>query len=513
MPPNILLITGDHVRCDALSCYSDPSGTHSLASRVRTPHLDTLADEGVRFTNCFTPNPICVPARASITTGNYSHKATGTKDQRVNGAGSIKDDQPKLAEHFARHGYQTYAVGKLHYLPYTPPGAPRLLHGFQHAELCEEGRILRRFDPDGLMRGLEDYHDYLYGVGWGGYERSHGVGNNDVHPAPVVFPAEHHEEAWVAKRTIANIQHHVASHPNKPFLMWSSFTKPHPPYDPPSPYDRMYDPRSLPMPLAAEDENIMNDRDIELRARKQHYGWNKLSPEAVQVIRSHYCGLMSFQDAMVGQITGYLKRAGKYDDTVILYTSDHGDLLGDFGRFFKHSMFDASIKVPLIIRIPGAATTRSLNVRDQLVGLQDLFPTLCVAASIDVPAGGIDGQELMQIIEDPRSTGRSFIVSQTRDHPVQKYMVRTRRWKYIYTEVGGIEELYEIDGPDYELRNVASEAEHAHTLADLRHTLISWCQENGDHAMLERGNLRASDPAAISTEELFQPGNLAWRKY
>lgn len=132
---NILLVTGDHTRHDALACNLDARQSCSLAQVVKTPSFDRLASEGVTFRNSFTPNPICVPGRASITTGNYSHKCTGSKSN----GGRIRDDQPKLAEHFAQAGYATYAIGKLHYVPYSPPGEPRLLHGFEVAELMGSG--------------------------------------------------------------------------------------------------------------------------------------------------------------------------------------------------------------------------------------------------------------------------------------------------------------------------------------------------------------------------------------
>ena len=130
--PNILLITADQLRADALGCYGNEI--------CRTPNLDALAGGGVVFENAFTPNPICVPARASITTGNYSHVCTGTKSN----GGRIKDDQTKLAEHFVANGYEAYACGKLHYAPYAPPGEPRLLHGFQHCDLHESGRLVNQ---------------------------------------------------------------------------------------------------------------------------------------------------------------------------------------------------------------------------------------------------------------------------------------------------------------------------------------------------------------------------------
>jgi len=507
-PFNVLLITADHARHDAIGCNLDAGLSSSLARVVKTPNLDRLAQGGVTFRNSYTTNPICVPARATITTGNYSHRCTGSK---ANG-GTICDGQVKLAEHFAACGYRTYAVGKLHYVPYSPPGQPRLVHGFQSVDLNEEGRILARFDPLGRQSGLEDYHDYLKGVGWGGYQRGHGIGNNDVHAAPSPLPAEHHECAWVARRAIARLREHLSAGEGRPFLMWASFAKPHCPYDPPRPWDAMYDPREVPEPLGGwECEGLLEGRDVDLRRRLQLYGWDKLSAQAVQVSRAYYCGLMSFQDAMIGRVLDFLGEAGLEDSTIVIYTADHGDLLGDFGRFFKVVMFDGAAKVPMIWRVPGVIPADGPRERDQLVGPHDILPTLCALTGCELPRS-VDGQDITPLLRDADAPGRETLVVQTGDPPRQKYMVRTPRWKYVYCELGGTEELYDVTRPDYELHNLGPDPQFDSVRAELRRRLIDWCVRNGDEAMVRDGRLAAS-PTDDLPEPEFQAGRMGWRKY
>ncbi len=487
---NILLFCSDHMRHDALACNGNPF--------VRTPNLDRLAAGGIRFENSFTPNPICVPARASMTTGNYSHKATGSKDN----GGRIHDDQPKLAEHFHRNGYRTYAIGKLHYEPYAPPGEPRLLHGFQYCELCESGRILKQYDPEGKLRGLEDFHDYLYEVGWGGYERAHMIGNNDIHPAPSPLPAEHHEEAWVADRTIAALRRHLDEQADRPFLLWSSFAKPHSPYDPPRPWDTAYDPRRLPEPIGGLAD--LEGRDRELARRPFRYGWDRVSPQAVQLARAYYYGMVSFHDHQVGRVLDFLDEAGIADDTVVAYMSDHGDLLGDFGNFFKCSMFDGSVRVPFIWRAPGVAEAG--KARDHLVGPIDLLPTLTGLTGCPLEHE-VDGRDLTPVLKSADAPGRDFFVSQTWDDPEQKYMVRTRRWKYVYCQEGGTEELYDVANDPEERHNMAGE--HPGETGRLRKTLVEWCERNGDDQMIADGDL-ATSPAVTGKPE-FQDRIMGWR--
>jgi arylsulfatase A-like enzyme len=483
--PNILLITADHMRNDAVGANGNPF--------IRTPNLDALAARGVTFTNACTPNPICVPGRACLTTGNYPHKCTGSK----NNGGRIRDDQIKIAEHFGGAGYWSACVGKLHYAPYAPPGEPRLVHGFEMWEACESGRMIGQFDRTGRQRGLEDYHDYLQDVGWGGYERAHGIGNNDVHAAPSALPAEHHEEAWVASRSIANLQEHLRARPERPFFMWTSFAKPHSPYDPPEPYNRAYDPRELPPPVGSLE--LLADRDPLIRHWPVAYGWDKLSPEGVQYSRAHYFGMVTFQDEQIGRIVSFLEQAGQLDNTIIVYTADHGDLLGDFGCFFKCNMFNGSVGIPLIMAGPGVAAQ---GPSDELVGLQDILPTLAGLTGCPLPQG-VDGIDMT-------GESRELYVSQSLGSPNQRYMVRSKQCKYVYHELGGVEELYdEVEDPQ-ELRNLVGERRG---LADeYRAALVDWCRGNGDEEIFAGGDLKVSDAALAEVKE-FEGRRMGWRWY
>jgi arylsulfatase len=492
---NILLITADHMRHDALGCNGN--------EWVHTPNLDRMASLGITFSNSFSPNPICVPARASITTGRYSHKCTGLKRN----SGRIKGEQATLARHFSSLGFDTYAIGKMHYVPYARPGEPRLLHGFRYAELCEEGRILRLYDPEGKVRGLEDYHDYLHDVGWGGYERAHGTGNNDIHPAPSPLPAEHHEEAWVAERAMTVLRNHLEHKDGRPFLMWASFTKPHPPYDAPAPYNCMYDPRSIPSPVGSHSD--LTGRDRELIRRRTRYGWDRLSPQGVQLARAHYYGLVSFQDAMVGRLLRFVEEAGLMDDTIVIYTADHGDLLGDFGSFFKTCMFDGAVKVPFILCAPNWIPAG--EVRHQLVGTQDILPTLCTFVGAESPRH-LDGMDLHEVLRSDGCPGRKYFFSQTMDSPNQKYMVRSQEWKYVYCEEGGTEELYDVQSDPAELRNLACDTTYETVVKQLRDVLVQWCIFEGDEQMVCDGELVRSAPIDLASAS-FEDQIMGWRWY
>lgn len=489
---NVLLITSDHMRHDVLGCNGN--------GFVQTPNLDRLSGLGVNFRNAFTPNPICVPARASITTGNYSHKATTSKANN----GRILDNQPKIAEVFRNSGYATYAIGKLHYVPYAPPEEPRLLHGFEYAEITEEGRMISQFDPSGLLRGIEDYHDYLTDVGWGGYERAHGIGNNDIHPAPSPVPAEHYVDTWVKNRSIHILERHLRERKDQPFFLWTSFTKPHSPYDPPRPYDTLYDPREVPKPYGGPE--LLSEKSPILTRMRGNHGWERFSPGMVQLARAYYFAQVTYQDKMIGELMAFLEENGLWENTIVVYTSDHGDLLGDFGCFFKTNHLNGAVRVPMIMAAPGLLTGGRTS--DHLAGLQDILPTVAALSGVSLEQS-VDGMNLASVLSG-QIEGRFVFISQSLESPWQTYMVCSHKWKYIYTEANGFEELYDVEDDPHELRNLALDSEYDEVKKQYRAVLIQWCQENGDEAVLDGNDLRKTE---VDLDEVsrFNPGSMGWR--
>ena len=492
--PNILFIMADQLRADALGCYGNEV--------CQSPNIDKIASSGVRFENGFTPNPICVPARATITTGNYPHKATGRKSNE----GLIHDDQPKLAEHFASHGYKTYALGKLHYAPYSAPDEERLVHGFEVWESAESGRILAQFDPSNSQRGLEDYMDYLTDVGWGGYSRAHGIGNNDVRPCASPIPAEHNVDAWVADRTINRIAEHTENESDKPFLMFCSFPKPHSPYDPPAEFATMYNPQDMPVP--AGDASMLENRNPYLRWTRITHAMDTLSPESHQVIKAYYYGLLTFQDVQIGRVIKALEESGQADNTIIVYTADHGDLMGDFGMYFKCCFQEGSVKVPIIFAGPGVPKD---EVRSQLAGLQDILPTLAELTGCPL-THEVDGESLTEVFAAPEAKLRDYYYGECLDDPEQSAMICDGRWKYIYTQTGPTEELYDLENDPTELNNLAVGPDAENVLPGWREKLIEEARRLGDTALLDGDGLVIAEFDRQSYKDLPITG-MGWRWY
>jgi choline-sulfatase len=491
MKPNILLFVADQFRGDSLACDGN--------AEIKTPNYDALAARGVRFPNAFTPCPICVPARATLITGKYPHNGTGKKSNE----GALPAEIAKLPELLVAEGYRTYASGKLHYHPYAAPGQPRTLHGFQEAKLAESGRIIAKYDQSGQTPKLEDYFDYLGTVGWGGYTRAHGVGNNDIHPAPSPLPGEHTVDGWVATEGINYIDQHLENAADQPFFIKVSFPKPHAPFDPPRPYDSMYDPRELSEPAQQKDSHPRSpDKQIE----SAEHGWNYISPEGRQVIKSHYYGQISFQDSQVGRVMEHLKAKGLSENTYVIFVSDHGEMLGDFGYYFKSCMYEGSIRVPMLISGPGIKP----GVNEALVGLEDLTPTITELLATELPEA-VDGISLAPLLRGADQKERSCYVAYCNESPQQTYMVRTHTHKYIYNEFDGIEELYDlIEDPKEEINRIDDPS-----LKELHHSLqqelIAWAIKHGDTHILKDGQLAKSslpkEPAS------FKAGVMGWRHY
>lgn len=488
--PNILFIMCDQMRYDAIGCNGNPV--------IKTPNLDRLAGSGINFSNCYTPDPICVPARSCITTGFYPHKCTGVKKN----GGKIKEGYPLLGEELNKRGYETYAMGKLHYLPYKPDRASRTTHGIKTVELAESGRMLAKFDPEDKQRGIEDYHDYLHTVGWGGYSRGDAIGNNDIFPSCTPIPEEHFVDTWVADRALYHMERHLSEQPDVPFFMWASFPKPHSPYNPPYPYNVMYDPRDIPEPVGSISDII--DREID-QSFMEHWDfmWDKLSTEAKKVIKAHYYGLISLQDKQIGRLLDFLEKKGLRENTIVVYTADHGDMMGDFGLYFKRVFYEGSVKIPLMISYP--QRIKDGTASNELVGLQDLLPTLLTLCG--EPLGRkTDGEDLTASVMEGKPV-REYYVAQCGDSPEQQYMVAGKEWKYIYHEYGGVEELFNLAKDPCELNNLAKSdrTEILELLTEMRKYLTQWCIENGDSAMIEGGKLKKMEKKKLEPPERVDP--------
>ena len=358
--PNLLFIMPDQLRPDFLSCYG--------AGFIETPHIDSLCASGVRYAKAVSPSPLCVPLRSTLLTGLNALR-TGVLDNgqflRPDLSACGVATWPKM---LADNGYRTSAIGKMHFYPWEAA------MGFDDRVVCEDKRWIEIDD---------DYQKYLnargtrklHGNEHEGYQENRGA---IVHQHPF-------EDSWDGYVGSQAAEYIRAYGRDEPFALMVGFPGPHCPYDPSPEYADRHDPAEMPaaypvgtdQPAAFVESNVRGNRGT----------WNGVDytefTEAHKAkIRAHYCGLVKGIDDMVGRIIDALRKTGKYDDTIIVFCSDHGDYLGDHGLIGKGTFYESSTKVPLIVRLPGM--DQGL-VHEDPATVMDITATLLHFGGCDLP--------------------------------------------------------------------------------------------------------------------------------
>jgi arylsulfatase len=446
--PNILLITTDQQRGDALGVDGNPV--------LRTPVLDDLARTGVWFSNAYSEAPVCVPMRSCWMTGRHP---LNLGQNRWRGDPLTRGEI--LPDALSDAGYRTGVFGKRHFSPVREP------YGFHEMRIHESGRM-------GVDREMDD--DYLAYLRreteWGGYSRGHGVGNNDVYAAASLIPESDHISSWTARESVGFIERHARERPDAPFFCWCSFNKPHSPHDPPRPYDALYRPQDVPapsvMPNGVDDELPVNQR------RVAHYMWQTVGDGQMRASLAYYYGLITHIDVCVGRLMQALGRMGLRDDTIIAFTSDHGDMMGDHNQYFKTTFYEGSARVPHLFYLPqrvrdgrGATAVGRLSAP---VGVSSLMPTLLDLADVPKPASA-DGDTLLDAMrggEAPNGgeVAAAYGLLPERLGPGHSAMLRWDRYKYIYWQPGAVGQLFDVEADPGELRDLADVDGYQDVLAE-----------------------------------------------
>jgi arylsulfatase len=410
--PHILLITTDQQRFDTLG----PRAPDFL----RTPHLDQLAREGVRFDRAYAECPICVPSRVSIMTGRsvLSHGMAG------NGSTSaVMGRDGTLPSTLRDLGYSTAAIGKMHFTP------ERARHGFDELLLPA------------------DYYRWMAESGTPLQPMRHGLGQNELHPGMATVPEALTLTTWIADQCVRYVRDR--RDPTTPFFLWASFTKPHPPLDPPEPYASMYRDAPIPDPVHGEWSGDDAAPEAFLRQRQRH-SYDLVPPPVIRAARQAYYGLVTQVDYAIGRMFAGLQDVGLLDDTFVLFTSDHGEFLGDHRAGNKVMFHEPSAHVPFLLRPPkrdgqGLHGTAS----DALVTHADVLPTL-VAAAGGAPTADCDGHDLLAMVREG-SPVRAYVCglaeeSRSGGAKAPVYLALTDgRWKYIWYPEGGQEQLFDLE--------------------------------------------------------------------
>lgn len=462
---NVVLIIADQMRWDVLPCNG--------ADFIKAPNFDRLAGRSVNFSCAYSGNPVCVPARGIIATGCYSHNCMDPAARNDN-AGEILPRHTHIARHFGNNGYRTYGTGKCHCLPY------KRNPGFEVFEVAEEGRIELQKEQGLLTEKVkEDYLVYLERCGYGGMQRAHGIGNNDPRAGASPLALEHYVDTWATTRSLELLQRHLKETPREPFYLQLGFVKPHAPYDPPEPFNKMYNPAEIPKPRGSGED--LKGRNPMMALCRKMYLVDRMSEMAIQYSRAHYFGLISYLDGQLGRVLDFLEANNIIDETLIVFTADHGDNIGDHGLFFKTFFTEGSARVPLLISL-GGATPKGATY-DCLVGQEDIMPTVCELAGLPIPSG-IDGISLSGQIQNPSGERRPFVVSQFFSGDGLALMIRNKQYKYCFARYESTEELYDMLADPGELNNLATASRFKDVLLQMRGLADNWCRSNNHEPIL-----------------------------
>jgi len=363
-----------------------------------------------------------------------------------------------------RAGWQTFAAGKLHVCP------QRNRIGFEEVQLNEEGR-----KQQGLRQ--DDYEAFVNDSGWAHVAWTHGVGNNQyglrLNPLPERFTTTH----WTAQKAMEFIERRD---PTRPFFCYVSFDKPHPPIVPPAEFYELYRDAQFPAPaMGAWLERKTPTRFRHVRLANSWEDWSA-HPLMVQQSLRGFAAMITHIDSMVGAIVGQLHEHGLFDNTWIIFTSDHGDQLFDHGNFAKGDFFRGSTNVPLIVQ-PPASWRKASGLRcgradaTTPAGLMDLMPTILDACGVSVPAG-VEGQSLLGRMRDPSAAFRPL----TFGHCTSCFGATDGRFKYMWFSDDGVEFLFDTHNDPRECDDLVQNPEHRATLGRLRGALIQWAATHGD---------------------------------
>lgn len=462
--PNVLIFLADQQRHDTLACAGYP--------HMQTPCLDALAKDSVLYTNACSSNPVCMPARHDLLTGGTgrSHGYFSNGDKPV-----ADESVPFLPRVMAENGYRTAAIGKMHFFP------AREHHGFGEMQLMEELPVRRQDDQ---------YAAYLAKEGMESIQNLHGVRPHIYHIPQIAIQDEaHHGTAWVADRAIEWLD----DNGDAPFFMMCGFIHPHPPWNIPAERVGMYRGSEFPQP-------IPRSRFQEDETEPSAWFGDFDPPEAIRSVQEAYFTAVSMIDTHAGRVLDWLREHGKLTNTLIIYTSDHGEMLYDKGYFSKEVPYEGAVRIPLIIHYPDQFSGRD----ERLVSLTDLYPTVLDVCGIRLPTfKGTYGGRSLRI-----SGERGYQFAATGKGQRRWVMARDKRWKYVYHYNGGLEELYDLEkdpGEEHELFACQRQTECG-KLEDMKRQALLYEQTYGPEDMppMESLPFKRLDPSVRGKYHFWQ---------
>ena len=456
--PNFLIVLTDQQRFDSISAAGNP--------HMDTPNMDRLINEGCLFPNAYSPNPICIPARHCLITG-MTPKYHGFHD---NGGSFIKDSGiPTIGRIFSENGWHTAAIGKSHFKPATTH------HGYDELILMEE--LPKDVEDDAYLQALRD----------NGYEELrniHGVRTMIYHePQKSLVPDELHGTTWLGNTAAEWIE----KNQHRPWLMTLGWIKPHPPWNVPTSQKDRYKNVALPEPhpnaiCPPFPQDVLN------------YGLED-SDEEKRKIREAYWTSVSMVDDAFGVVMGTLEKTNLLDDTFIIFTADHGEMLQDRGMYQKMTPYAGSVRIPFVIRYPKSFKQNSKDER--FVDLMDILPTVMDEAGINYnykethKEYNLSGGSLLNNTETPGIRSRDIQISEFSKDRYRWLMACEKRFKYIHFYRGNKDYLYDLVNDPGEANNLIGTANcPIDILNKLKTATIEYEKKLGISEMIENDDFK-----------------------
>lgn len=480
---NILLITSDQQHWNTLGC---------LNTKISTPNLDRLAAQGMLFHRAYCPNPTCTPTRASMITGKYPSQhgawSLGTK---------LSEKEHTVGEDFQAAGYRTALVGKAHFQPlqgteefnslesypilqdldfWRQFDAP--FYGFETIRLArnhaDEAHVGQHYAIWMEERGCSNWRDYFRPP----------TGNNNSQKHKWLIPEEYHYDTWIAAETNALLEQFGEAGEN--FFLWASFFDPHPPYLVPEPWDTLYDPQEVTVPQLVEGEHAANPPHFRLTQEEDpdFSAWRE-SGKGMHGMTSHrhrreemakniaiYYAMVSLMDKYIGQIVDKLDDLGLAQNTLVVFTSDHGHFFGQHGLTAKGPFhYEDLIRVPFIVRQEGRVPVGGQS--QALQSLVDLAPTFLSMCGIEVPRSMV-GADQSAVWCGAEQSARDHIIVENRHEPTTIH-VKTfvdERYKLTVYYQRDYGELFDLNEDPGEVSNLWNAPECAELKANLMQKLL-----------------------------------------
>ncbi len=484
MARNILLITSDQQHWNTLGC---------LNPGIETPALDRLAAEGTLFTRAYCPNPTCTPTRASIITGKYPSQhggwTLGTK---------LPESEPTIGDLLLENDIRTALVGKAHFQQLqSTPEFPSLesypimqdldfwrrfkdrFYGFEHVELArnhaDEAHVGQHYAIWMEEKGCLEWRQY--------FQKPTGTSERQRHHWPI--PEAYHYDAWIAERTNALLEQYAGG--GDRFFLWASFFDPHPPYLVPSPWDTMYDPNEIDVPGMDEGEHEVNPPHFGMtqEERPDFSSYREPGGNGIHGCHSHrfdpkelardtaiYYGMVSCMDKYIGRIVDRLDALGLAEDTLVVFTTDHGHFLGQHGLMAKGPFhYEDMLKIPFIVRQPGTVPAGQRS--DALQSLVDLAPTFLTSLGLPVP-DAMTGLNQLGVWSGQQEYLREHVVTEFHHNPTTIHL-RTyieERWKLTVYCNQPYGELFDLGRDPDEKQNRWDDNEYLDVKRDLHLRLL-----------------------------------------